>query len=181
MLSSQTKDEVTDAAVSKLRTALGGSLSIQGMIDTEEDVIAEAIAKVGFWRRKTGSVNSLCFPFLLSFPTLSWNADKNLGQISQKSSSQASWRIWFWRAQNRGWTLFSPRRWSKNGFFNFADSMEFVSHKHYNLSHSKKQKTRLILFLSHRNHGIGVDVHVHRITNLLGWHKPPTKNPEQTR
>ena len=31
------------------------------------------------------------------------------------------------------------------------------------------------------NHGIGVDVHVHRITNLLGWHKPPTKNPEQTR
>lgn len=31
------------------------------------------------------------------------------------------------------------------------------------------------------NHGIGVDVHVHRITNLLGWHKPPTINPEQTR
>lgn len=31
------------------------------------------------------------------------------------------------------------------------------------------------------NHGIGVDVHIHRITNLLGWHKPPTKNPEQTR
>jgi endonuclease III len=29
--------------------------------------------------------------------------------------------------------------------------------------------------------GIGVDVHVHRITNRLGWHKPPTKDPEQTR
>ena len=27
--------------------------------------------------------------------------------------------------------------------------------------------------------GIGVDVHVHRITNLWGWHK--TKNPEETR
>ncbi len=32
-----------------------------------------------------------------------------------------------------------------------------------------------------RNHGIGVDVHVHRITNRLGWHKPPTKTPEETR
>ena len=27
--------------------------------------------------------------------------------------------------------------------------------------------------------GIGVDVHVHRITNLWGWHK--TQQPEQTR
>lgn len=31
------------------------------------------------------------------------------------------------------------------------------------------------------NAGIGVDVHVHRITNRLKWHKPPTQNPEQTR
>jgi endonuclease-3 len=30
-----------------------------------------------------------------------------------------------------------------------------------------------------RHEGIGVDVHVHRITNLWGWHK--TKNPEETR
>ncbi|KAJ9123077.1 hypothetical protein QFC22_001266 [Naganishia vaughanmartiniae] len=31
------------------------------------------------------------------------------------------------------------------------------------------------------NAGIGVDVHVHRITNRLGWHKPKTTEPEQTR
>lgn len=30
-----------------------------------------------------------------------------------------------------------------------------------------------------RHEGIGVDVHVHRITNLWGWHK--TKTPEETR
>jgi len=30
-----------------------------------------------------------------------------------------------------------------------------------------------------RDEGIGVDVHVHRITNLWGWHK--TKGPEETR
>ncbi|SGY76700.1 BQ5605_C005g03508 [Microbotryum silenes-dioicae] len=31
------------------------------------------------------------------------------------------------------------------------------------------------------NAGIGVDVHVHRISNRLGWHKPVTNTPEQTR
>ncbi|XP_045902409.1 endonuclease III-like protein 1 isoform X1 [Micropterus dolomieu] len=29
--------------------------------------------------------------------------------------------------------------------------------------------------------GIGVDTHVHRISNRLGWLKKPTKNPEETR
>jgi endonuclease-3 len=33
-----------------------------------------------------------------------------------------------------------------------------------------------------RVEGIGVDVHVHRITNLWGWNgAKPTKNPEETR
>lgn len=31
------------------------------------------------------------------------------------------------------------------------------------------------------NVGIGVDVHVHRITNRLHWHKKETKTPEETR
>lgn len=30
-----------------------------------------------------------------------------------------------------------------------------------------------------KTEGIGVDVHVHRITNMWGWHK--TKNPEESR
>ena len=54
MLSSQTKDEVTDAAVSKLRDAVGGSLSVEALIATDDDKISDAICKVGFWRRKTG-------------------------------------------------------------------------------------------------------------------------------
>ena len=53
MLSSQTKDEVTDAAVAKLRTALGGSLCVDALIAADESAVSEAIAKVGFWRRKT--------------------------------------------------------------------------------------------------------------------------------
>lgn len=54
MLSSQTKDEVTDAAVTKLRDAVGGSLSVDAILQAEESAIADAICKVGFWRRKTG-------------------------------------------------------------------------------------------------------------------------------
>ena len=53
MLSSQTKDEVTDAAVDKLRAALGGILSLEGLLAAEDQVIADSISKVGFWRRKT--------------------------------------------------------------------------------------------------------------------------------
>ena len=54
MLSSQTKDEITDAAISKLRAALGGSISIDGIVAADESVISQAIDRVGFWRRKTG-------------------------------------------------------------------------------------------------------------------------------
>lgn len=54
MLSSQTKDEITDAAISKLRVSLGGNISIGGIIDADESTIFQAIDKVGFWRRKTG-------------------------------------------------------------------------------------------------------------------------------
>ena len=56
MLSSQTKDEVTDAAVAKLREAVGGTLSIDAIRQADDATISDAICKVGFWRRKTQSV-----------------------------------------------------------------------------------------------------------------------------
>ena len=54
MLSSQTKDEVTAAATMALRKALGGSITVEALIAADDSTISEAIAKVGFWRRKTG-------------------------------------------------------------------------------------------------------------------------------
>ena len=54
MLSSQTKDETTDAAITKLRAALGGNISLDGIIGADDSTISQAISKVGFWRRKTG-------------------------------------------------------------------------------------------------------------------------------
>lgn len=53
MLSSQTKDEVTSAAVRKLREAVGGSLSVDAVLTADDKAISDAICKVGFWRRKT--------------------------------------------------------------------------------------------------------------------------------
>ena len=106
MLSSQTKDEVTDAAVSKLRTALGGTLSVQNMIDAHEGVIAEAIAKVGFWRRKTQFVAflTLLFPFF-SHPSL--KPDRDLPtDISKKLPS--SFVTNMTQMSQRPWTNFVP-------------------------------------------------------------------------
>lgn len=53
MLSSQTRDETTFAAVGNLRAAVGGSLSVDAILKADESVISQAICKVGFWRRKT--------------------------------------------------------------------------------------------------------------------------------
>jgi endonuclease III len=74
MLSSQTKDEVTDAAVAKLRAALGGSLSLDALLAAEEHIIADSINKVGFWRRKTQFVLN---PLSLVLPDLLTNGVKN--------------------------------------------------------------------------------------------------------
>jgi len=52
MLSSQTKDEVTHIAVSNLRVSLG-ELTVENILAADEKTISDAIAKVGFWRRKT--------------------------------------------------------------------------------------------------------------------------------
>ena len=53
MLSSQTKGEVTDAAVAKLCMALCGSLSTDVLIAADDSTVSETIDKLGFWKRKT--------------------------------------------------------------------------------------------------------------------------------
>jgi endonuclease-3 len=54
MLSSQTKDEVTSAAIQNLRAFFGGHLTLDAVLDAKEEDIGQAISKVGFWRRKAG-------------------------------------------------------------------------------------------------------------------------------
>ncbi|KAH9842466.1 DNA glycosylase [Rhodofomes roseus] len=130
MLSSQTKDEVTFAAVGKLREAVGGSLSVDALVRADDSVISDAICKVAFWRRKTQYIKQaaqrLCDDFDSDVP-------KTVDELCSL-----------------------PGVGPKMAFLCLQDAWKL-------------------------NVGIGVDVHVHRITNRLGWHKPPTKNPEETR
>ncbi|KAK0185841.1 DNA glycosylase [Armillaria mellea] len=130
MLSSQTKDEVTDTAVKQLRVALGGSISLQGIIDAEDSSIAEAIAKVGFWRRKTQYIKQTAIRLRDEFDS---DVPKTVDELCSLPG--------------------------------VGPKMAFLA----------------LQIAWNLNHGIGVDVHVHRITNRLGWHKPSTKNPEETR
>ena len=44
---------MTDAAVDNLRSVLGGKLGLEVLLAAEEHIIADAISKVRFWRRKT--------------------------------------------------------------------------------------------------------------------------------
>ncbi|KAF8638912.1 hypothetical protein AX17_001963 [Amanita inopinata Kibby_2008] len=130
MLSSQTKDQVTDAAVSKLRDALGGSLSVSAMAEVDEKIIASAIDKVGFWRRKTGYLKQTAVRLRDEFDSDVPKTVDDLCSLPGVGPKMA------FLALQVAWNI---------------------------------------------NVGIGVDVHVHRITNRLGWHKPPTRTPEATR
>ncbi|KAH9930841.1 DNA glycosylase [Fomitopsis serialis] len=130
MLSSQTKDEVTSAAVRKLREAVGGSLSANAVVATDADVISEAICKVGFWRRKTDYIKRTARRLSDEF---GGDIPKTVDELCSLPGVGPKMAI---LALHVGWKI---------------------------------------------NAGVGVDVHVHRVTNRLGWHTPPTKTPEETR
>ncbi|KAJ6567142.1 DNA glycosylase [Mycena capillaripes] len=128
MLSPQTKDQVTDAAVCKLRTALGGSVSLDAILAADPAVISDAINKVGMWRVKTKHIKLAAEKLRDEFDS---DVPKTIeGLISLPGVGP---KIGFLALQN-AWNI---------------------------------------------NVGIGVDVHVLRITRLLGWHKAET--PEDAR
>lgn len=130
MLSSQTKDEVTDAAVDRLRAALGGTLSLDALLAAEEEVVAGCISKVGFWRRKTQYIRQAAQRLRDEFDS---DVPKTVDELCSLPG--------------------------------VGPKMAFLClHAAWDI-----------------NVGIGVDVHVHRITNRLKWHKSLTKNPEETR
>ncbi|KAL5636213.1 hypothetical protein ACGC1H_004882 [Rhizoctonia solani] len=130
MLSSQTKDEVTAAAVENLRRVLPGGLTVDSILAAEPSVISGAIGKVGFWRRKTEYIQA-------SAKILRDKHDSDVPQTVDELCAL-------------------PGVGPKMAFL--------VLQVAWNI-----------------NVGIGVDIHVHRITNRLGWHKPATTTPEQTR
>ncbi|KAJ7372711.1 Endonuclease III-like protein 1 [Desmophyllum pertusum] len=127
MLSSQTKDQVTFAAMEKLK-AYG--LTIENILKTTTGKIGELIYPVGFWKKKADYIKDatkIC-------------AEKYNGDIPPTVEELVK--------------------------------LPGVGPKmaHITMNVAWGQVT-----------GIGVDTHVHRISNRLGWVKKPTKVPEDTR
>ncbi|CAG8468088.1 13418_t:CDS:2 [Cetraspora pellucida] len=117
MLSSQTKDQVTAAAMQSLRQQLRGGLNIETIMQIDEEFLDQCISKVGFHRRKA----------------------KYIKQAAKICKEEYSGDI--------------PN--SVEGLMKLPG----VGPKM----------------------GIGVDVHVHRITNRLGWCRTEKAGPEATR
>ncbi|KAF2087409.1 DNA glycosylase, partial [Saccharata proteae CBS 121410] len=128
MLSSQTKDTVTAAAIKTLQARLPGGLTLASLRAVEQDVLNGLIGKVGFHNNKARYIKQtaeiLASDFAADIP------DSVEGLISL------------------------PGVGPKMAYLCMSSAWG-------------------------RDEGIGVDVHVHRITNLWGWHK--TRSPEETR
>ncbi|XP_078520301.1 endonuclease III-like protein 1 isoform X2 [Lissotriton helveticus] len=127
MLSSQTKDQVTAAAMSKLREH---GLTVDRILGTDDATLGHLIYPVGFWKSKV----------------------KYIKQTTEILKHQYHGDI--------------------------PDSVEEL----VKLPGVGPKMAHLIMDIAwNRVSGIGVDTHVHRISNRLRWVKKETKTPEETR
>ncbi|XP_070187263.1 endonuclease III-like protein 1 isoform X2 [Littorina saxatilis] len=125
MMSSQTKDGVTAAAIGRLRQH---GCTVENILKTPDDQLGKLIYPVGFWRRKVDYIKR----------TSQILVDQHNGDIPDTLESLCQ--------------------------------LPGVGPKMAHLAMKSAWKTIT---------GIGVDTHVHRISNWLGWVR--TKEPEQTR
>ncbi|EXJ54792.1 endonuclease III [Cladophialophora yegresii CBS 114405] len=142
MLSSQTKDTVTAAAMQRLHTELGprdgdgqgklqlpqSALNIENVISCDATHLDSLIGKVGFHNNKTKYIKQVARILKDEYNSDIPDSVEGLVRLPGVGPKMAY--------------LCMSAAWGKD-------------------------------------EGIGVDVHVHRITNLWGWHK--TKTPEETR
>ncbi|ODN95282.1 endonuclease III [Cryptococcus wingfieldii CBS 7118] len=133
MLSAQTKDAVTSAAVSLLHETLPGGLTAESLAAAPAEQVHDCINKVGFWRRKADYIQEAAKHLLEKEGEEKGDVPNTLEGLCELKGVGPKMAF---LALQCAWDI---------------------------------------------NAGIGVDVHVHRITNRLKWHKPPTTNPEQTR
>ncbi|XP_068100442.1 endonuclease III-like protein 1 isoform X2 [Hyperolius riggenbachi] len=127
MLSSQTKDQVTSAAMSRLQEH---GLNVQRILETDEETVGKLIYPVGFWKNKAKYIKQ----------TTAIIQEKYGGDIPD----------------------------------NVAELVK--------LPGVGPKMAHLIMDIAwNKVSGIGVDTHVHRISNRLKWVKKETKSPEDTR
>ncbi|KAI9633112.1 DNA glycosylase [Dioszegia hungarica] len=150
MLSSQTKDAVTSAAVTNLHLTLPGGLTCTSLAAADRGVVEGCIAKVGFWRRKAEYIQEAARRI-------------EMGEIGDDGS--------FIGEEGEG-SMVGTGKGEIPRTIEGLCALKGVGPK---MAYLALQCAWDI------NAGIGVDVHVHRITNRLKWHRPPTVTPEQTR
>ena len=128
MLSSQTKDTVTAAAIQRLQAETPGGFCLESIRALPPDKLNTMIEKVGFHNNKTKYIKASAEICSTQHDGDIPNSIKGLTALPGVGPKMAY--------------LCMSAAWG-------------------------------------RHEGIGVDVHVHRITNLWGWHS--TKTPEETR
>lgn len=127
MLSSQTKDQVTFAAMERLRAR---GLTVDNVLQMSDDELGKLIYPVGFWKTKV----------------------KYIKKTTQTLKEQYNGDI--------------------------PDSVE----KLCKLTGVGPKMAHICMLVAwDKVTGIGVDTHVHRISNRIGWVKKPTNTPEETR
>nr|XP_023696778.1 endonuclease III-like protein 1 isoform X2 [Paramormyrops kingsleyae] len=127
MLSSQTKDQVTAAAMERLRRH---GLTVDSVLETDDETLGRLIYPVGFWRTKV----------------------KYLKQTAAILRGEYS----------------SDIPGSFEGLLRLPGVGPKMAHLAMDIAWRQVS-------------GIGVDTHVHRISNRLGWTRTGTKSPEDTR
>ncbi|KAG7223781.1 hypothetical protein INR49_026464 [Caranx melampygus] len=127
MLSSQTKDQVTAAAMQRLRAH---GCTVESIVNTDDETLGKLIYPVGFWRNKVKYLKLTSAMLQKEFEGDIPNSVEGLVRLPGVGPKMAH------LAMDIAWDQVS---------------------------------------------GIGVDTHVHRISNRLGWLRKPTKNPEDTR
>ncbi|CAL8330545.1 unnamed protein product [Lota lota] len=127
MLSSQTKDQVTAAAMHRLRAR---GCTVENILNTDEETLGKLIYPVGFWRTKVKYLKKTSLMLQQEFDGDIPDNVEGLVRLPGVGPKMAH------LAMDIAWDQVS---------------------------------------------GIGVDTHVHRISNRLGWLKKSTKTPEGTR
>lgn len=127
MLSSQTKDQVTFAAMGRLRAR---GLTVDNVLAITEEELGELIKPVGFWKTKA----------------------KYIKKTTQILKDQ------------------------------YNSDIPDTAEKMCKLIGVGPKMAHICMKVAwNKVSGIGVDTHVHRISNRIGWVKKPTTTPEDTR
>ncbi|KAG2456194.1 NTH protein, partial [Polypterus senegalus] len=161
LLSSQTKDQVTSAAMEKLR---GHGLSPENILHTDDKTLGELIYPVGFWKVVKPVVSTTRY----TQPCKVFYQSKDPDAASLKMFLQSKVKY------IKQTTELIVRQYGGD----IPDSVaELVK-----LPGIGPKMAHLIMDIAwNKVSGIGVDTHVHRIANRLKWVKKETKAPEETR